>query len=196
MPFRIHHGIYHFRLAWFFLKTRTAFVKWIYHFFCNFKYYWVVEMRKDRYTYKGLRSVLSHRESSVSICPHCVSEHQYYWHKKSSDWLKSAFFFMLFVSLMYNSGLQSEVCFSFPLFCALIASGLIHFFHYHNVLPLGVLIINESRISVKKHIGTFFGVLTLRPLYTSVHEGRSWWSHRGFWHMYGPRSAVRSVTLG
>lgn len=106
-------------------------------------------MRKDRYTYKGLRSVLSHRESSVSICPHCVSEHQYYWHK-SLDWLKSAFFFMLFVSLMYNPGLQSEDCFSFPLFCALIASGLIHFFHYHNVLPLGVLIINGRRISVKK----------------------------------------------
>lgn len=152
-------------------------------------------MRKDRYTYKGLRSVLSHRESSVSICPHYVSEHQYYWHKKSSDLLRSAFFFMLFVSLMYNPGLQSEVCFSFPLLCALIASGLIHFFHYHKVLPLGVLIINESRISVKKnvafpqHIGTFFGVFTLRPLYTSVHEGRSWWSCRGFWHMYGPRSA-------
>lgn len=105
-------------------------------------------------------------------------------------WLTQlAFFFMLFVSLMYNPGLQSEVYFSFPLLCALIASGLIHFLHYHKVLSLGVLIINESRISVKnvtfpQHIGTFFGVFILRPLHTSVREGRSWWSHGVLTHAW------------
>lgn len=108
---------------------------------------------------------------------------------------------MLFVSLMYNPGLQSEVCFSFPLLCAQITSGLIHFLHYHKVLSLGVLIINESRISVKKCCfpSAYWNILWSIHSKTTAHVS-PWRKElvvtRGVLAMHGPCSAVRSMTLG